>query len=189
MKTLVKFLLVVGCFGMTSCFSTVTKHNLADGFFIKSTTPLLENSGGGRELRYRSAEGRQKVVWKYVDDPVLIHNGTAVFIGWLEESKERSGNTYLAVKINGSVVAIAKAVLTRAASKSGAQPEEYFKRYVEYELRAKDDIVQFEFATRGVNQPDFLVELTWDEISEIVDTVTKTGKPHKDKVSGLTYLE
>ena len=197
MKMLMMSFLIAGSYLMTGCSPNVTEHPLADGFFIRTTTPMLENSGGTRKLYYQSPSGTQKLVLKYVDDPVLVHSGTAVFIGsWEDTYKDEayayfdSGYAYFATKENGSVVRIAKAVLTRAAQKNGAQPEEYFKRYCTDTLATKGNVVQFRFSCRiGTDNPYLLVDLTWDEISEMVGTLTKTGKPHKDKLNGITYLE
>ena len=173
---------------LTSC-AEVTNYDLSSGFLIRLTTPSLtwESGGGSRELFYRGVNGKRRRVWEHVGAG-YAGNGTAVFIGWREGTDIPRGDTYFAVKENSQVVAISKAVLASAAHKNGAQMEDYFKRYVEYKLRAKNNVVEFEFAAHG-EQPDFVIELTWDEISEIVDEVIKIGKPHKDKVSGLTYLE
>jgi hypothetical protein len=190
MKMLWMSVLVASSYLMTGCSPNVTEHPLADGFFIRTTTPLFENSGGSRKLYYRSPSGAQKEVWKYAADPVLVHNGTAVFIGDWDDPNKVEGYAYFAVKENGQVIHIRKAVLTRAAQKNGAQPEEYFKRYPTGKLTAKGDIIEFQFPCGiGTDTPDLFVDLTWNEISEIVDAQAKTGKPHKDKLNGITYLE
>jgi hypothetical protein len=190
MKMLMMSFLIAGSYLITGCSPNVTEHQLADGFFIKSTGPLFENSGGSSKLYYRSPSGAQKVVWKYVADPVLVHNGTAVFIGDWDDPDKAEGYAYFAVKENGQVIHIGKAVLTRAAQKNGAQAEEYLKHYGTGKLTAKGDIIEFQFPCGiGTNTPDLFVDLTWNEISEIVDTMMKTGKPHKDKLNGITYLE
>jgi hypothetical protein len=189
MKKIMMSVLIAGSYLMIGC-GNVTEHPLADGFFIKTTTPMLENSGGTRKLFYQSPSGTQKLVWKYVDDPVLVHNGTAVFIGDWDDPDKAEGYAYFAVKENGQVIHIGKAVLTRAAQKNGAQAEEYLKRYGTGKLTAKGDIIEFQFPCGiGTNTPDLFVDLTWNEISEIVDMLMKTGKPHKDKLNGVTYLE
>ena len=190
MKMLWMSVLVAGSYLITGCSPNVTEHQLADGFFIKSTGPLFENSGGSRKLYYQSPSGAQKVVWKYVADPVLVHNGIAVFIGDWQGTDEYAGYTYFAEKENGPVVRLRKAILTRAAQKDGALPEEYLKRYGDSQLSAKDNIVRFQLSCRiGNNNPNLAVDLTWNEISEIVNGVIKTGKPRRDKLNGITYLE
>jgi hypothetical protein len=190
MKKLMMFFLIAGSCSITGCSPNATKHPLADGFFIGTTTPLFENSGGSRKLYYRSPGGAQKVIWKHVADPVLVHNGTAVFFGDWDDPENIEGYAYFAVKENGQVIHIRKAVLARAAQKNGALAEEYFKRYVTGKLTAKGDIIEFQFPCGiGTDTPDLFVDLTWNEISEIVDTLTKTGIPHKDKLNWLTYLE
>lgn len=190
MKSLLTSILIVGCFLVAGCIPTATKHPLADGYSIETINHFLAvEPGGGREFHYRSPRGGQKLVWKYVPGTVVVNKGTAIFIGDWQDPEEIEGYAYFAVKENGPVVRIGKPVLTHAAQKNGAQPEGYFKKYVEGELHTSDQKVQFEFGAHGVNQPDFSVDLTWDEISEIVNTIVKTGKPHKDKLNGITYLE
>jgi hypothetical protein len=191
MKPFSTSVLFVICICLLAGCAEVTNYDLSSGFFIKLAIPSLtwESGGGTRELFYRGTNGKRRRVWEHVG-AAYAGKGIAVFIGWREEENGPRGETYLAAKENGPVVAISKAVLTRKAKKDGIQPDEYLKRYGTYKLNVKDNVVQFEFSSEiGVNQPDFFVELTWDEISEIIDAVTKTGKPHKDKVSGLTYLE
>ena len=189
--------LAAGSYLTTGCSPNATEHQLADGFIIKSSTPLFENSGGSRKLYYQSPSGTQKVVWKFVPGTVLVHDGTAIFIGsWEDTYKDEayayfdSGYAYFATKENGPVVRIAKAVLTHAAQKNGTQPAEYFKQYCTDALATNDNVVQFRFSCRiGNDNHNLYVDLTWDEISEIVDKMVKTGKPHKDKLNGITYLE
>jgi hypothetical protein len=192
MKLFSMSVLFVVCLCLLASCADVTNYDLSNGFFIKLATPGLtwESGGGSRELFYRGTNGKRRLVWEHVGAG-YAGKGTAVFIGWREGLDIPRGDTYFAVKENSPVVAISKAVLAHAAQKHGAQQEEYLKRYGdgEYKLNAKDNIVEFEYTAYGVNQPHLFVDLSWDEISEIVDTLEKTGKPHKDKVSGLTYLE
>ena len=145
--------LAAGSYLTTGCSPNATEHQLADGFIIKSSTPLFENSGGSRKLYHQSPSGTQKVVWKYVPGTVLVRGGTAVFIGDWNDPDKIEGYGCFAVKDSGIVIHITKAVLTRAAQKNGAQPDEYFKRYGDYELDAQDNIVKFKFSPNfGVNK-------------------------------------
>jgi hypothetical protein len=189
MKPFSTSVLFAVCVCLLASCAEVSNYDLSSGFFIRRAHSGLawEAGGGSQELFYSGTNGKQRRVWEYVA-AAYAGNGTAVFIGWREGLDIPRGDTYFAVKENSPVVAISKAVLKCAAKNNGAQSEDYFKRYVEYKLHAKNNVVKFEFAAHG-EQPDLFVDLTWDEISEIVDSVMKTGKPHIDKVSGLTYLE
>jgi hypothetical protein len=191
MKTLLKFVLVTSCFLLNGCVPIATKHPLADGYSIETINHFLAvEPGGGRELHFRSPRGTQKLIWKYVPGNVVVTNRTAVFIGDWDGTDEYAGYTFFSVNQNGPVIRLRKAILARAAQKDGAQLGEYLKRYGDSELTQKDNMVRFLFSCRiGTNNPDLIVNLTWSEISEIVDMLVKTGKSHKDKLNGITYLE
>lgn len=178
-------LLVIGALS-AGCYS-VTKDDLSSGFVLRTAVPSvsLESGGGREELYYRGSNGKHRCVWKYVGfGAACAGKGTAAFIG----SREESGNDYFAAKENGPPVVITKAILVWFAKKQNAQPEESLTGYGVYQLKPKGDGVEFEFLG-GVNQPDLFAALTWDDVSALVDTVTRTGRPHKDKLSGLTYWE
>jgi hypothetical protein len=192
MKAFVQFGFLVAVPGLliSGCVPISSKAPASDGFFVKTTKYFLSpEPGGGRELYYRAPTGRQRLVWKYVPGTVLVHGGRTVFIGCVGESIERFKYTYLAAGTNGPVVSIAPHLLTRTARNKGANPEEYLKRYVEYKLKAKDDIVQMVFAAHGNDQPDLIVDVSWDEIGDIIDVIAKSGTPNKDRLNGITYLE
>jgi hypothetical protein len=190
MRTLIRLVLILCCASVTGCIP-VAKHSLDENFYIKTRDYFLasENSGGGRELHYRSPEGKQKVVWKYVGE-VVTYKDTAVFIGDWDGSEEYKGKCYFAVKGDGPVVRLRRSILTLVAKQNGAEPEDYMRRYGDYMLTAKGDLVQIDYSSRfGLNQKDLFINLTWDEISSMVGTLVKTSKPHKDKLNGLVYLE
>jgi hypothetical protein len=192
MKPFSASVLFTVCLCLLAGCAEVSNHDLSDGFYIRRAHSGLawESGGGSQELYYRGTNGKRTRIWEYVA-AAYAGKGTAVFIGWREGPDITRGDAYFGVKENGPVVAVSKAVLKCAAQKQNEQPEEYLQKYGEgdYKLAVKDNIVEFEFVAYGVNQPHLFVHLTWDEISEIVDAVTKIGKPHKDKLSGLTYLE
>ncbi len=183
-----RLLLVIGTLS-AGCYS-VTNRDLTSGFVLRTAAPRVTWESGGvrQELYYRGSNGKHRCVWKYVST-AHAGKGTAAFIGWREASDALRGDEYLAAKESGPAVVITKAVLVCCAKKQNGQAEEYVTRHGAYQLRPKGDSIEFEFATHGVNQPHLLVELTWDEISALVDTVRRTGRPHKDKVSGITYWE
>jgi hypothetical protein len=173
---------------VTGCIAISTKHALSGGFYIKSTHYFLQSEPGGRSRLYYEAPHLNKVVWNYADD-AAIHDGIAVFIGDWDGDKEYSGYCYFAVKRDGNVVRLRRLILAHAAQQRGAQLAEFMKRYGDYEMNEKSGGIQFEFVSHGVNQPHLFVDLTWDEIGDMVDTLVKTGKPHKDKLNGIVYLE
>jgi hypothetical protein len=183
MKTLTRYILIPCSMLATSCVPIHEKHILADGFYSK-TTSYMSEPGGQSKLCFRG-----KTVWNYAGVPV-VHDGMAVFIGDWDGDQEYTGKCYFAAKGDGSVVRLRRLLLTRTAETIGAQPANYLKQYGDYMLTAREGIVQFDFSSRiGVNQKDLIVELTWKEISDIVDTLVKTGKPHEDKLNGIVYLE
>ena len=91
---------------------------------------------------------------------------------------------------DGPVIRIGRAVLSGARPRDHSAPEEYFKRFSEYKLEENSSALQFEFSSNsGVNQPHLLIDLSWKDISEIIDAAIKRGEKHNDELSGLTFLE
>jgi hypothetical protein len=181
-------LLLIGAL-TAGCYS-VTNHDLSSGFVLRTSVPSvsLEAGGGREELYYRGSNGKHRCVWKYVTfGAAYAGNGTVAFSGLREESDALVTREYFAAKENGPPVVITEAILVWFARKQNAQPEGYITTYEG--LKPNGDKVQFEFAGQGVNQPNLLVDLTWDDVSGLVDSVMRTGRPHKDKLSGLTYWE
>src|SRR5204863_3256391 len=95
---------------IAGCASASTEHALGDGFFIKATPNLFE-SGGGQQLYYRPPKGRQKRVWKFVPDAVVVKQGIAAFVGDYKEAG-RTGASYFAVRNDGPVIRVGRAILS-----------------------------------------------------------------------------
>ena len=139
-------------------------------------------------MHFRPQNAKDRLIWKYVPGAIEVKGEIAVFIGDWQSTDE--GYSYFAVKGSGPIARLNGAVIGYAAQRDGIRPAEYLGRYGVYELRIKNDLVEFEFSSRvGVNQRHLLVDLTWAEIADMVNRIVKTGTPHKDKLNGLTFLE
>ena len=155
-------------------------------------------------LQYRDSAGKMAVVWPYLSSAspaVQIANNLAVLIGGkaerYDDGVERLTERLIAFESpTGPPMDITDQVLNRWCRETGVQFTNVIKDSF-VSLNRTNNLLQIDFGIvkrnlRGsgsVDAADGTAIFSWSDIKAITQDVKKTGHLHKEKWSGIEYLQ
>lgn len=178
-----KILLLMLC--LTGCSTSST--SLGGGYYLKTTRYFSpEPPGVSESLFFRGPRGAEKV-WKNFTGPVLIEEGTALFVGTTQPGEYE----LFAVNDGGAPLEVGNPILAFKAETDSTDISAFVSQHQIYTRYLKRLTNGFELVysrRHGVNNPHLHLSVTWDALSTIMHRVESEGTEQKDR-SGYSYWQ
>lgn len=188
------------CLFLTGCSTSRPARPVGNGYQEVTHRGKSEDPADVRiSLEYRAPDGKITLVWPSlsgVDE--IIHGDVALFVGDKTyassdpDASQAARPRLFAVREPGLPLDITDEVLwdwSRTSGKDTVKAERLLEMVTPVETGGKLD-VRLEFWEDGYGWPDkATVELTWNQVLDIMRTVKEKGSEHKDLRWRTSYIE
>ena len=148
------------------------------------------DSGPGAGLYYKSNTSKPTLIWPFLgpaSGPLLFTNDIGFFIGDIPDDQGRLGRgTYFAVQAPGPALDVSEDVLRLWAESKNVDFKKVKDRYSPLDLKATVGGIEAHFI--GDEQLPATIDLSWEQISNIIQDVKQTGKQHVIEKPHVVYI-
>ena len=188
------------CFALAGCKTSRPAQPLGGGYQEVTHQARSGDPVDARiSLEYRASDGRITVVWPSLSGvPEIINHDVALFVGDKTyassdpDAPQAVRPRLFAVREPGLPLDITDQILWNWSQKSGkdiAQAERLLEMVTPVETDGKL-VVKLDFWEDGYAWPDNgKVELTWDQVLDMMRTVKQKGVEHRDLRWHTRYIE
>jgi hypothetical protein len=160
---------------------------LSGGFGVKAQWVGID-SGPRAELYYKTNGSKPVLIWPFLTGEMYYTNDLFFFVGSIRDEQGRiSVERYFAVNAPGPAIDVSDDLLKRFADTNGWDFSMVRKKYGPAVLKKLSEGIEVHFIG-PYQQPDTLL-VNWEELSNIVQDVKRTGKQHAVEDPHTVYLK
>jgi len=149
------------------------------------------DSGPGGGLYYKDGNSRITLIWPFIglsEEPMLFTNNLGFFIGEMPDDQGRMGTgAYFAVEAPGPAVDVSEDILKLWAESRNLDFEKVKGRYVPLQITQTATGIQVHFL--GDEKLPATCVVNWQQISNIIEDVKRTGKERVIEKPHVIYLK
>ncbi len=175
-------LLAQGCEDKKSEFKPVS-----GGFGVKAQWVGID-SGPRAELYYKTNGSEPVLIWPFLDGEMYYTNDLFFFVGSIRDEGGRIRvPRYFAVKAPGPAIDVSDDLLKRFAESNHLDFADVRKQYEPLRLQQVSDEIEVHFI--GPYQKPNTLLVDWEQLSNIIQDVKRTGKQHAVEDPHTVYLK
>ena len=164
---------------------------LHDGFGIGSKWIGLD-SGPGAQLYYQAPNSKPVLIWPFMglrNAPILFTNDMAFFIADVPDEQGRLGNgTYFVVQAPGPALDVSEDLIHIWAESNHLDFKKLKGHYLPLRLSSTNNGALVHYLC-DPDVPQATFEVSWLQLSNLVQEVERTGKPRTVKKPHVIYLK
>jgi hypothetical protein len=146
------------------------------------------DSGPRAELYYKTNNSKPVLIWPFLTGEMYYTNDLFFFVGDVRDAQGRLGDSrYFAVKAPGPAMDVSDDLLKRFADSNRLDFEKVKKKYSPLQLKKASEGIEVRFLG-PYQQPDTLL-ISWQQLSNIIQDVKRTGKQHAVEDPHTVYLK
>ena len=150
------------------------------------------DSGPGAELYFKDQNSKLTLIWPFLGTsgyPMLFTNDMAFFIADMPDEQGRLGSgVYFAVQATGPALDVSEDLLKFWTESKKLDFGKVRKRYVPLRVWSTENGVKLQYAGYE-NEPEATFAVSWEQVSNIIQDVKRTGKEHIIKEPHVVYLK